>query len=273
MTRLGSTLLVTLVLVVGTACSKGGDAPSTPTGPSPTASTRILGLTGTLAFGDVAVGSSAERTVTITNSGTAPLVVSGMTVSGGLSSMLTASWTSGSVAPGTSQNVLVRVSPTSPGGFNGSLTVNGDQTSGVNTMPISVNAVGFNANGTFQGRYVVERCDGTGSIQDLLCSANRGLYPVGASLPIRLVLTQSGGAVSGRMEFGQVVGTVTGTVSPGGVLSLQGTATNNELTIAIANWATPIVGDSLTGTIRVDISARSIFGVAAITARLSEVRR
>jgi len=273
MTRPGLALLVVLSLVSVSACSKGSDGPSTPTGPSPVASTRILGLTGSLAFGDVSVGSSAERTFTITNTGNAPLVVSGMTVTGGLASILTASWTNGSIAPGASQNVLVRVSPTTPGGFSGTVTVNGDQTSGVNTLPISLNAVGFSAAGTFNGRYVVERCDGTGSIQDLLCSANRGLYPVGASLPIRLVLTQSGSSVSGRVEFGQVVGNVTGTVSPGGVLSLQGTATNNELTIAIANWATPIVGDSLSGTIRVDISARTIFGVAAITARLSEVRR
>lgn len=265
--------VASLVLVAAIGCGGGSDGPSTPTGPSPTATTRILALSGNLAFGEVQVGGSAERTMTVSNTGTAPLTVSGMTVSGGMASILTASWTNGVVPPGASQTVRILVEPTSSGSYSGTVTVNGDQTSGANTLPISLNAAGFSADGTFQGRYVVERCDGTGSIQDLLCSANRGLYPVGASLPIRLSLSQSGSSVTGRVEFGQVTGNVFGSVSPSGVLSLQGTATSGDLTIVIANWATPIVGNAVTGTVRLDISSRSIFGVAAITARLSEVRR
>lgn len=260
----------TLAATIGCGDSSSPTAPSSPT---PAAATRILGITGNLAFGNVNVGGSAERTMTLTNTGSSALTVSGMTVSGGIADFATASWTRGVIQAGTSQNVLLRVEPSAAGNFSGTVTVNGDQTSGVNTIPISVNAVGFSAAGTFQGRYIVERCDGTGSIQDLLCSANRGLYPVGASLPIRLILTQTGSSVSGVVEFGQVTGPVQGAVSPGGALVLQGTATNGELTIAITSWNTSIVGDSLTGAISVNIGARSIFGVAAITARLSEVRR
>ena len=53
--------------------------------------------------------------------------------------------------------------------------MNGDQTSGSNTMPISGNAMGPAMAGTWSGRYIVERCDGTGSVQDYFCSS-RGFF-------------------------------------------------------------------------------------------------
>ena len=110
-------------------------------------------------------------------------------------------------------------------------------------------------------------------MQDLFCSANRGLYPVGTSLPIDLVLTQTGNNVSGTAYFGQVSGVVTGVVSQAGTLTLQGTAQSGSLRITITNWNTPIAGNTMGGQIAFNVGSLTLPGVAGITARLSNVAR
>ncbi|BCS32229.1 hypothetical protein TBR22_A14390 [Luteitalea sp. TBR-22] len=264
--------LVSSLLVLVSACSKGS-GPSTPTGPSSSTPTRIINLSGSLAFGSVNVGSSRDATLTITNTGTAPLTVTGMSATGGFPDHSSVSWTQGTIPAGGSQSVNVRFEPRSAGTFSGTLTVNADHTGGVNTIAVSGTGAGVTAAGTWSGRYVVERCDGTGSVQDLFCSANRGLYPAGTSLPLDLVLTQSGSTVSGTAYFGQVTGPVTGVVSSGGTLTLQGTARSSGLTITVTGWSTPINGNSMTGVINFNVGSGSLPGVAAITARLTQVTR
>lgn len=253
------------------ACG-GSDSPSTPTAPSTSTPTRVMSLSGSLTFGGVDVGDSREQSFTISNTGTAPLAITGMTATGGFADHSNASWTSGTIAPGGSQVVTVRFTPKATGTFNGTFTVNGDQTSGANTLPITASGTGISAAGTWSGGYIVERCDGTGSLQDLFCSANRGAYPVGSTLPIALVLTQSGGNVTGTVYFGQIAVPVTGTTSASGVLNLQGTAAEPFRT-TITNWSTQINGNTLSGPISFNIGSSSLPGVAGITARLSDVRR
>jgi len=126
-----------LFIIVGalliSAC--GSDSSNPAPQPSTTSQTKIIGLVGNLAFGSVAVGSrSASALLTISNSGTSTLTVTGMLVPGGAYS---ANWTSGTIPPGGSQPVSVAFTPTTAGTFNGSLIVNGDQTSGTNSIAIS----------------------------------------------------------------------------------------------------------------------------------------
>lgn len=128
--------VVALIAVAFSACGGDDNSPGTPSTPTPT-TTRVMSLSGNLAFGNVEVGSSANGNFTISNTGNAALTVSGMTVSGGLSNTLTANWTSGSIAPGASQNVTVTFRPTSAQPYSGTVTVNGDQTSGANTIGVS----------------------------------------------------------------------------------------------------------------------------------------
>ena len=266
-------LLCLALLPLTIAC--GGDSVS-PTGPSsttaPPATTRVINVSGNLAFGDVAVGSQRELSYTITNSGNAPLTVSGMTVTGGLATHLLASWTNGTIAAGASQNVSVRFQPTTAGNYSGTVTVNGDQTSGSNTIAISGNATAPTFQGTWTGRYIVERCDGTGSAQDYFCSA-RGFFPPGTSLPLSLSLTQNGAAVSGSFSLGQVTGSATGTVNAGGTLVLQGTAGSGQLTTTLSGWTSTASGSSMTGTFSYNASVSGIPGVAVIVSRLSGVTR
>ncbi len=263
-------LLCLALLPLAVACNGKG---SSPTGPSPSsappATTRIINVSGNLAFGDVAVGSQRELSYTITNSGNATLNVSGTTISGGLASLTLFSWTSGQIAPGASQPVTVRFSPTSGGSYSGTIAVNGDQTSGSNTVAISGNATGASAQGSWSGRYEVQRCDGTGSNQDYFCSTNRGAFPPGASLPIALSLTQNGSSVSGSITFGQVTGSVNGTVNSAGTLVLQGTAVGGQITVTLSGFSVSVNGSSMTGNFTYNAGLAGVPGVAVVTSRLS----
>jgi hypothetical protein len=129
------------------ACGGGKDG--SPTSPSPTPTTpatRIIQITGDLSFGDLLVGDSATRPITIRNTGAGPLTITGLTGPAGF----TASWTSGQILAGGSQDVSVRFSPTEVKSYVGTLTINGDQTSGQNTVPINARGVAplFTRSGT-----------------------------------------------------------------------------------------------------------------------------
>ena len=140
------------LLPLAAACN--GDDGSSPTGPSntPPAATRIINVSGNLAFGDVLVGGQRDLSYTITNSGNATLTVTGTTVTGGLDAHTIASWTNGQIAAGASQTVTVRFQPTATGSYSGTISVNGDQTSGSNTLAISGAAPAPAVAGTWSGQ-------------------------------------------------------------------------------------------------------------------------
>ena len=94
--------------------------------------TRIIRLTGDLAFGNVAVGSSATRTLTIYNDGNSALTVSSISYPSGFSG----NW-SGTIAAGGSRDVTVTFAPSAVQGYSGNLTVNSDKTSGTSTRSVS----------------------------------------------------------------------------------------------------------------------------------------
>jgi hypothetical protein len=124
-------VMVVLGLLMMAAC--GGKGASTPTAPTPAAPTRIIRLQAILEFGGIPVGASDTRELRIFNDGNSVLTVTGMTGPSGY----TASWTSGTIAPGASQLSIVRFSPTAAQSYNGTVTVQSDATSGANTTPIS----------------------------------------------------------------------------------------------------------------------------------------
>ncbi|MEZ5283231.1 MAG: choice-of-anchor D domain-containing protein [Vicinamibacterales bacterium] len=266
-------LLCLALLPLTLACGGGGS--SSPTGPSTTApaNTRVISVSGNLTFGDVAVGSRRELGFTIANTGTTTLTVSGMSVSGGLASQLAASWTSGQIPPGGTQPVTVTFQPTSAGSFTGVLTVNADHTGGTNTIAVSAHATGVSVQGSWSGRYEVQRCDGTGSNQDYFCSTNRGAFPPGASLPIAMNLTQSGSSVTGSITFGQVTGSVNGTINGAGTLVLQGTAVGGPITVTLSSFTVSVNGTSMTGNFTYNAGLAGVPGVAVVTSRLSGMSR
>jgi len=88
---------------------------------------------GSLAFGAVEIGKTSNLTLTIGNGGTGTLSVAGIASPDGY----TPDWTSGTIAPGGSQQVTVRFAPTAARSYDGTLTVIGDHTSGTNTASLS----------------------------------------------------------------------------------------------------------------------------------------
>lgn len=93
----------------------------------------IIDLSGNLSFGEIQVGNSSQLTFTITNTGTAELLVSSISYP---SPVFTGNW-SGTIAPGANHVVTVTFSPTEAITYSGNVIVNSNAGSGTNTLPIS----------------------------------------------------------------------------------------------------------------------------------------
>jgi len=124
-------LVCSAVFMLAGCGSSGGSA--TPTSPTPPVQTRTIRLEAILQFGEVAVGGSTTRDLRIYNDGNSVMTVTGMTGPSGYS----ASWTGGTIPPGSSQMSVIRFSPTASQTYDGMLTVQADHTSGANTAAVS----------------------------------------------------------------------------------------------------------------------------------------
>jgi hypothetical protein len=100
------------------------------------APTRILGLSGNLAFGEVIVGTTSQRTLTLSNQGTAPLAVTGISLPAGFSGTF-----AGTIPAGGSRMVEIAFAPTTATNFQGSLEVASDRTGGDDSVPVSGSGV------------------------------------------------------------------------------------------------------------------------------------
>src|SRR5262245_58296711 len=185
-------MLAVVFVLSAVAC---GSNSSTNGGP-PTAATptRVINVTGALNFGQVTVGDAQTKTIAISNSGSDMLTVAGMT--GPCGGSFSVSWSGGPISPGASQPVSVRFSPTATQNCSGVLTVNGDQTSGTNTLTVSATGVaGYSRN--LSGRW-------------------RGM--IGADTIV--TLTHTGTALSGTFDSISLKGSVSGSVGNKGEVTM-----------------------------------------------------
>ena len=100
--------------------------------PLVTPTTKLIGVSGNLAFGTVTTGQTATATMTITNGGAATLTVTGITYPAGFSGV----W-SGTIAAGGTQAVTVTFAPVAVTIYSGTVTVNSDATGGTNMLAAS----------------------------------------------------------------------------------------------------------------------------------------
>jgi PKD repeat protein len=91
--------------------------------------TRIIGLSGSLTFGNVTTGITATAVLTIANSGNATLTVSSITYPSGFSGAF-----SGAILAGGSTNVTVTFAPSAVISYGGTVTVSSDANSGTGTL-------------------------------------------------------------------------------------------------------------------------------------------
>lgn len=156
---------------------------------------RVIELSGDLNFGLVNAGSSAQRVLTIHNMGTSPLSVGGINYPAGFFG----DWSGGIIQPGGSQLVNVTFMPNEARSYTGSLVVNSDATSGVNTAFCS--GSGVSADGV-----VVLQTDVQTSVTDGLPGEQRFFVlnvPAGVN---RLSVSISGGTGDGDLyvKYGAV---------------------------------------------------------------------
>jgi len=95
--------------------------------------TRIISLSGTMAFGNVDVNSTSDATLTITNSGDSELSITDISLPTGF----TASVSTLAVASGESEDITITFAPTQAIGYTGDITITSNATSGTNTIPVS----------------------------------------------------------------------------------------------------------------------------------------
>ncbi len=113
----------------------------------------MIALSGNLAFGGVAVGATSNLTLTISNSGSATLTISGISYPNGFSGALPTNI----IAATTNLQVPVTFSPTALTNYGGMITVNSDATGAGNTIAAS----GYGASGTLN---LVVDINGNGSV-------------------------------------------------------------------------------------------------------------
>ena len=179
------------LLCLITACS---DKP-TPTSPTnqPIPETRIIALSGDLAFGNVELGRPATSTLTITNNGNAALIITGATITmSGSASPSEARFIAASgieaIPANESRSRSVYFTPMALGRYDGVLTVTGNQTAGTNTTAISGSGV-FSGGPMFIVTSICPRPVTAGTSAALACAVlvnENGMTTVGMKVTVDL---------------------------------------------------------------------------------------
>lgn len=137
------TLALAVTIGLGTACTREAGFWASPNAPTFPTQTRIITVSGSLAFGNVVLGTTVERPIIVRNSGTDVLTLLAMTVPIGISlaSELVVPLGNEKVAPGASVTLTFRFVPLTVGPVAGDVTIEADHTTGVNTLPLSANVI------------------------------------------------------------------------------------------------------------------------------------
>jgi len=225
-----------MITVNSDATSSTGTISASGTGTA--AATRVISLSGTTTFGSVAVGSSAQNTLTINNTGNATLTVSGITYPSGFSG----NW-SGPIAAGGSQNVTVTFTPTAATSYSGNLTVNCDSTSGTNTKAVSgtgtavtaTRVISLSGNLAFGSVAVGSSLESSFTIYN---TGNSTMTVSGITYPTGFSGSWSGTIAAGGSQVVTVTFTPTSATSYSGNLTVNSDATSGGNTLAVSGTGT-----------------------------------
>lgn len=121
------------VLLGGYFTTVGGQARNRVARIFPEAVTRVIELSGDVAFGNIQSGQTATRTLTIENSGNSALNVTNLAFPPGFSG----NWEGGDIGAGGNQAVTVTFSPMAAQSFSGNIVVSSNATSGTNSIAVS----------------------------------------------------------------------------------------------------------------------------------------
>lgn len=216
-----------------TTC-KGATTQSVITNPS-------ISLSGNLSFGNVQVGSSSTKTLTITNTGNATLNVSSINLPSGFTGNY-----NGSIAAGNSQNVTITFSPSSAITYGGTITVNSNASSGSNTISCSGTGTTVSAPAiSLSGNLSFGNCTVGVTSGKILTITNTGT----STLNVSNITAPTGFSVfwalwSGNLSPGNSVNldvlfTPTSTSTYGGTITVVSNATSGTPTITCSGKGMP----------------------------------
>jgi hypothetical protein len=196
--------------------------------------TKIVSLSGNLAFGNVTVNSSLQSTLTISNAGNSTMTVSSISYPSGFSG----NW-SGPIAAGGSQPVTVTFSPTSATTYGGTVTVNSDATGGGNI--ISASGAGVNRIISLSGNLAFGNVTVNSSVQSTLTINNAGnstMTVSSISYPSGFSGNWSGPIAAGGSQPVTVTFSPTSATSYGGTVTVNSDATSGGNTISASGTGT-----------------------------------
>jgi centrosomal CEP192-like protein/HYDIN/CFA65/VesB family protein len=289
----GISAAVTLIVILATSGCVG----VTGKGTTPVVTGVAIEISpSTVSFGNVAMGQSATKTVTLTNTGTEALSVSGIAVAG------TGFTASGphlpiSLASGQSTSISAVFKPTSGNADKGTITItsnaagspslvalSGTGTTGTTpaaalTVTPSTVAFGSVAVGSEQSQTIhVENTGGESASISKLTVSGTGVSVSGITAPMTLAAGQTANLTVSYKPV--ATGTLAGSVSiasnatdPSVVVGINATATSSTLaaTPSSVSFGNVAVGSDTTQTIRLQNIGTSQVTISAITPSVSSI--
>lgn len=248
---------------------------------NPVAQVVSISLSGSLDFGNVNVGDTAQAILEITNSGTSPLTVTGLTLPVGYSGTFT-----GVIAVNQSAPVVITFAPTQAIDYDGNISVASNATIGTHIIPVT---------GTGTGSFSVIELDGVlvfgaivknRTVDSSLVIRNTGtasLNVTGISLPSGFSGSFTGAIAAGDQQIVTITFAPTGIVTYGGLIHVSSDASSGSSSIAASGngvnninhgvfvtdngslqFGTVNVGDTPTGTFRIYNTGTQNFQVVGI---------
>lgn len=246
-------LILSVVGLIG--CGGSG----VPSAPSPTVTpTRIIALSGPVAFGDVQVGASRSVTLTVSNRGNSTLTWSG--IGGGFADTSVTPPTSGTIAAGGSTILVFTFAPKAVGPRSAPVSITGDFTDGTNATTMSGNGIPvpppplLSAGGIWRGQAASTSCKDDGAAAAVHYCQNAPTH----NGSVTLLLTQyAGGDVAGSVDIaGYPVSYASGSLV-NDRLQISGSGSAGAFDYEYRNWNTFIAGNTMTGTFVWRLSLKS----------------
>lgn len=200
---------------------------------NPVGEVKSISLQGDASYPETLVGETSVGLLTIVNTGTAVLNVTGLTLPPGF----TADWTSGAIAVGASQPVVITFAPAEAITYNGIIHVASDATQGTSEFSISGDGAGSTRVPALSGVLAFGRVKKGESITSALVIENRGnstLTVSGVSLPAGFSGGFSGTIAAGARQAVNITFSPTAAQTYGGLLTVNSNATSGTSSIAVS---------------------------------------
>ncbi len=228
----------------------------------------VISLSGDMTFGNVQVGSSSQQTLTISNTGNATLTVNNISYP----QCFAGAW-SGNISAGGSHNVTVTFTPAAATTYGGTITVNSNASSGVNTIACSGTGTTVPAPViSLSGDMTFGNVQVGSSLQQTLTISNTGnatLTVSNISYPQSFAGAWSGNISAGGSHNVTVTFTPAAATTYGGTITVNSNASSGVNTIACSGTGTtvpaPVIslsGDMTFGNVQVGSSLQQTLTIS-----------